>query len=242
MNDAPERTLPSDQMQCWYNDTDYAPEARWRTFDPKRAALVLVDLINWQADPQGASLMAVRESGAEEKVDYITRRCADLLIPKLKQVMSAARKAGVQVIHSRLVSRHPDYADIVPGFRPYMRAAGAMEGSWGAQVLPQLGEEPGDISVIKTGSGAFGGSELDFVLRRMNIRTILYAGVLTNACVMLSATAGFDLGYRQYLISDCTAALSDEDQADTERLLNNYIAEVVTADDVLSVLRMRESI
>ena len=150
--------------------------------------------------------------------------------------MIAARKAGVQIVHAKLASRHPDYADIVPWLRPYVRDAAAMEGSWGAAVLPELGEEPGDLSVIKTGSGAFGGSDLDFLLRRLGIDTVLYAGVVTNACVMLSVAGGFDLGYRQYLISDCTAALNERDQNDAERFIRFYLAEVVSSADVLRAL------
>jgi nicotinamidase-related amidase len=70
----------------------------------------------------------------------------------------------------------------------------------------------------------------------LGIDTLLYAGVVTNACVFLSAASGFDLGYRQYLITDCTAALSDKDQASAERFIGSYIAELVTAEQVLSAL------
>ena len=33
----------------WYNSDDYSPERRWHSLKVAKSALVLVDLINWQA-------------------------------------------------------------------------------------------------------------------------------------------------------------------------------------------------
>ncbi len=228
--------LPTSLQRHWYNDASYSAEDPWRAFDPKRTALILVDLINWQVDPEGVSICSIREAGLDESADYLTNRCSGTILPNLLKILNAAREVGVQVIHTRLASRHPDYLDIVPALRSYVRAAEAQDGSWACQPLEGIWDECYDLSIVKTGSGAFTGSGLDMLLRRLNINTLLYAGVVTNACVMLTATAGFDLGYRQYLISDCTGALSEQDQADTERLIGLYIAEPVSSEQTLTAL------
>lgn len=75
------------------------------------------------------------------------------------------------------------------------------------------------------------------MLRNLGVRTVLYAGVVTNACVLLTVAAGYDLGYRQYLLADCTAALSDEDQHYAERFMDNYMAQAVTAAEAVQALR-----
>ena len=233
---SPGDVLPEAMRRHWYNDDDYTPGRHLESLDRVRTALVLVDLINWQADPCGASIQSIREAGAHARADYLTKRCAEVVLPNLTRVLPVARAAGVQVVHARLASRHPAYSDIVPALRPYVAAAAAMEGSWAADVLPELGPEPGDLSVVKPGSGAFTGTALDSLLRRLDINTVIYAGVVTNACVLLSVAAGFDLGYRQYLISDCTGALDERDQQDAERFIDLYLAEVVTAAEVLDAL------
>ena len=215
--------LPPDLSAHWYNADDFAPGESWRAFDPARTALVLVDLINWQVDP----------------ADHLLARFADTIGPNLELLLPAARRAGVRVVHARLASRHPDYGDIVPALRPYVQAAGAYDGSLAAMPIAEVGDEPGDLSVVKSGSGAFGGTELDFLLRREGIDTILYAGVVTTACVLLSVAAGFDLGYRQYLVADCTGTLSARDQEDAERLIGNYLAEIVTAADAVAAMEQQ---
>ena len=159
-----------------------------------------------------------------------------MIAPNLALLLPAARRAGVRVIHARLASRQPAYADVVPALRPYVKAAGALDGSPGAAPIAEVGDEPGDLSIVKSGSGAFGGTELDFLLRREGIDTILYAGVVTTACVLLSVAAGFDLGYRQYLVADCTGTLSAREQEDAERLIGNYLAEIVTAADAVAAM------
>lgn len=235
----PRGALPPDLSSRWYNARNYVPGDPWRDFDPRRTALVLVDLINWQTDPDGPSIASIRATGNDVGADYLLGRCDALIFPHLRALLPRARRAGVRVVHARLASRHPDGADIVPALRPYVCAAGAVDGSAAAAPIAEVGDEPGDLSVVKSGSGAFGGTELDFLLRREGIDTILYAGVVTTACVLLSVAAGFDLGYRQYLLADCTGALSDRDQEDAERLIGTYLAEVVSTADALAALEAR---
>ncbi len=228
--------LPPDLSAHWYNARDFRPGEPWRDFDPARTALVLVDLINWQVDPDGPSIGAMRAAGHDARADYLLARFSEVIAPNLKNLLPAARRAGVRVVHARLASRNPDYADIVPALRPHVKAAAAFDGSPAAAPIIEVGDEPGDLSVVKSGSGAFGGTELDFMLRREGIDTILYAGVVTTACVLLSVAAGFDLGYRQYMVADCTGTLSARDQEDAERLIGNYLAELVTAADAVAAM------
>ena len=233
--------LPPGLSSHWYNSPHFAPDEPWRSFAPGRTALVLVDLINWQVSPDGPSIAAMRAAGHDDNADYLLGRFADMIAPNLRTLLPAARRAGVRIVHARLASRHPDYRDIVPALRPYVQAAGAIDGTHAAEPIAEVGQEAGDLSLVKCGSGAFGGTELDFLLRREGIDTILYAGVVTTACVLLSVAAGFDLGYRQYLVADCTGTLSDRDQLDAERLIGNYLAEIVsTADTVAACVSRTE--
>lgn len=220
--------LPETMRGRWYNSDRFDPDDAWVGFAPKSTAIVLVDMINWQAHPDGATIRALFQAGSDDGARHILQRCETVVMPALRSVLDAARAVGARVVHARLASRSADYSDIVPSMQPYLRAAEAIEGSWGTQVLDGL-EDPRDISVVKSASGAYNSSDLDQVLRNLGIRTVLYAGVVTNACVLLTVAAGYDLGYRQYLLTDCTAALSDEDQHYAERFMHNYMAQAVTA-------------
>lgn len=228
-------TLPTDMQTKWYNAPAFSPDDPWSGFEPRRAAVVLVDMINWQAHPEGTSIASLRRSGQGASADYLVERCERLVVPQAKRLLDAARMAGAKVVHARLASRSADFTDVVPAFQSYLRGCAAVEGTWATAVLDGL-LAPGDVSLVKTGSGGFTGSDLDRVLRNLGVDTVLYAGVLTTACVMLTVAHGFDLGYRQYLVTDCTAALSDEDQAAGELLMGRYMALPVHADDAIAHL------
>jgi len=54
---------------------------------------------------------------------------------------------------------------------------------------------------------------------------------------LLTLAAGFDLGYRGYLVSDTTATLSQRWQDLTEELVGVYMAKVVTTAQIIEELR-----
>ena len=234
-DDAAPDVLPDSLLSRWFNARDYDADDCWRDLDATRTAILVVDLINWQAHPDGGNLAGLRSVdplGAE----YLTDRCSQLVVPRLARLITAARETGIQVVHATLASRQPDYADIVPAFRSYVAASGAIEGTWAAQPLTELGPDPADLVVVKSGSSAFT-SDLHIALQERGIQTLVCAGVVTNACVLATVAAGFDLGYRQYLVSDCTATLSASDQSAAERFIGTYLAEVVTADATERAIR-----
>jgi len=103
-------------------------------------------------------------------------------------------------------------------------------------VIEALAPEPGDLRLIKTGSGGFLSTGLDSHLRNIGVEHVIYTGVITNACVLLTAGAGFDLGYWGYLASDTTAAYSQRLQDVTEEILSAYIAKVAKTDELIARL------
>ena len=42
--------------------------------DPDRTVVMLVDLINWQAGPDGAVVKSIRASAGDEQADYLVSR------------------------------------------------------------------------------------------------------------------------------------------------------------------------
>lgn len=79
-----------------------------------------------------------------------------------------------------------------------------------SQLVPETGVEAGDVVIIKRQWGAFYATELDQLLRRRHIRTILLGGIATNYGVESTARAAFDLGYELVFAEDAMSGLSAE--------------------------------
>jgi biuret amidohydrolase len=202
--------------------------------EPERTAIVVVDMINHQITRGKANLGEQEQAGVS--VAYTVERLAQLVIPAHQRLLPAARAAGAKVVYLRLGALRPDYADAIPALKETFHRWEAHDGAWGCEVIEAITPEPGDLSLIKTGSGGFNSSALDVHLRGMDIDHVVYTGVVTNACVLLTLGAGFDLGYYGYLASDATATHSQRLQDMTEEIVSGYMAEVVTVDDLVGRL------
>jgi len=201
--------------------------------DPARTAVVVIDMVNHQLTPGQGMLRMVAENGHD--TDYYRERCERLVIPNLKRLLPAVRAAGATVAYVRGASFRSDCSDAIPTIQAVRSSWGAVEGEWASEVIEALRPEPGDINLPKPASGAFS-ANLDRPLRSLGIEHLLYTGVATNRCVLCSVTAGFDLGYRGYLVADAAAASSAYFEQATVDLISVYMARVVTTDAIIAAI------
>ena len=82
--------------------------------------------------------------------------------------------------------------------------------SWAAAVVDELVQEPEDIKVDKYRISGFWDTPLDSILRNLGMRTVLFAGVNTDQCVMHSLTDANFLGYGCVMVEDCCATTSPD--------------------------------
>jgi nicotinamidase-related amidase len=200
----------------------------------ERTAVVVVDMVNWQVSPDQGMLGRMAANGVD--ISYMTSRVRDVVVPNVQRLVAHLRRAGGRIVYLRVGAYQHDCSDGSPHLQPSLRAAGAYDGSWACAVIDELSPEPGDISLIKTGSGGFASSNLDGHLRNMGIEHVLYTGVATSGCVLLTLAGGWDLGYHGYLVTDATATFSERLQEVTEELVSGYLAQVVTTDDLVARL------
>jgi biuret amidohydrolase len=202
-------------------------------FDPERSAVVVVDLVNHQCTP-GTGMLGDWERGAVADTAYFVDRLKSSVIPAHQALLPTVRAHGGKVVFLRVGGYDAGYADLTPGFKGIARWEPRAD-LWGTQVLDDVGALPGDVSLIKTGSGGFYTSALDSHLRNMGVETVIYTGVITNGCVWLTAAGGFDRGYRGLLAADATATLSPRLQATAEVMMDGYIANVVPTESLIAL-------
>lgn len=111
------------------------------------------------------------------------------------------------------------------------------KGTWGGEIIDELKPTGKDIVVEgKRTLDAFHSSNLDFILRVNCIKNVAFCGFLTNVCVEGTARSAYDKGYKVYLLKDCCAAISAEEQKYVEEKFFPYIGEVLTHDEFLARL------
>jgi nicotinamidase-related amidase len=182
------------------------------TVDLNRTALIVIDMQNDFCAKGGW----VDHLG----VDYMPDRTP---IGPLQKLLPKVRNAGVPVIWVNWGNR-PDLANMPPNqihlYKPHGTGVGLGDplpgsqahvlekDSWAAAVVDELKQEAQDIKVDKYRISGFWDTPLDSILRELGIKSLLFAGVNTDQCVLHSLTDANFLGYGCILVEDCCATTS----------------------------------
>lgn len=185
---------------------------------PARTALVVIDL------QRGTAAMPAAPHPAS---DVVTRAAA---------LADALRAAGGTVVLVRVTPSEDGRDALRPRTDMPAQHPGPRPPDW-AEIVPELGPEPGDLVITKRQWGAFYGTELDLQLRRRGIDTILLAGISTNVGVESTARDAFERGYEQVFVEDAMTARSPDDHAHALRTVFARIGRVRSTAEVLAALR-----
>lgn len=169
-------------------------------------ALLLVD-VQVLASPEHLAARAVAAGLAEAEVqsalaDYSQRFYA--AVANCERLLRSARQSGIPCIHVKIEALAGDGRDTGPAHR--RMGWRYPPGSEESQFLPAVAPAEGEIVITKTVSGAFTATNLDAVLRHMQIEWLLIAGFETDECIEATGRAALDLGYMALFADDaCTA-------------------------------------
>ena len=161
-------------------------------------------------------------------------------LPNITRLLPAARAAGVRVVHC-LVQRRPDGLGSNHNAKIFAIGRGEVDiapGTPGAAVLPELGPEPTDLVLSRWhGVGPMGGTDLDAVLRNLEVSTIVVVGVSLNIAIPNVVMDAVNAGYRVVLPKDAVAGIPAEYGAAMIANTLSLLATITTTDDLLQLWR-----
>lgn len=192
----------------------------WRmetlSIDKSKTALVVIDLQKGIAGRQTAP------------------HAAEAVIRNADALAEACRKNGLPVFLVR-ITPSPDGKDALRPICDMPMSFPAPPPDW-AEIVPQMGPQPGDFIITKRQWGAFTGTELDLQCRRRGVATIVLCGIATNIGVESTARFAFELGYQQIFAEDAMSALSAEEHAAAVAKIFPRIGLVRKTSEVLAAL------
>jgi nicotinamidase-related amidase len=197
-------------------------------YKPGATALLLVDM-------QRAWVEPAFDHGPPGAAGYFRERLAASVVPNQQRLLRAARAAGAEVIHTIIRSHTSDGRDrsLDHKLSDIHIAPGAPEGDVIAELQPAADE----IVLPKTSSGVFNSTNLDYLLRNLDVRFLIVAGIVTDQCVDMAVRDGADLGYLVTCVGDACATYT---QARHEAALRAFGGYCWIADTETVVTRLRE--
>lgn len=187
---------------------DTRPEAIG--IDVARCAVLVIDMQNefgakgGMFDRAGIDISPIREA-----------------VAPTASVLAAARANGIPIIYLKMQHRS-DLADMgIAGsphrtkHRPFavgetittpegLKNRILIEGHWGTEIIAELAPEPGDITVGKHRYSGIFETELDTVLRGLNVKSLIVTGCTTSVCVESTIRDAMFRDYQCVLLEDCT--------------------------------------
>jgi nicotinamidase-related amidase len=169
-----------------------------------RPVVVAIDMHRGHLDPSVATLPLAADRSAA-------------LIARSAPIFAALRAAGIPIVQVVTTYRTPHESESNPfwgGKRSATRARSHehnLAGSPGTQIIPEL-YAPTDIVVdTKKRYSAYLHTDLEFVLRDLNARTVLLAGVNTNSCILCSSFETVNRDFDLIVMRDCVDTMDGEE-------------------------------
>ena len=118
---------------------------------------------------------------------------------------------GCEIIFTYLESQCDDSRDVSLDYKLSGGLARLPCPSSPAKFITGISPIPGqDISLPKTSCSVFQSTNLDYILRNLNIEQLVVCGQLTDQCVESAVRDAADLGYLVSVVEDACAAESKD--------------------------------
>lgn len=200
------------------------------TLDPKRTALVVIDMQNaFMAPGAAAEIPTARE-----------------IVPNINAIAAALRRAGglvswiqVGVDPTQAGGGWPVlYGTLFSEATSAGYIAQLTPGTEGYALWPGLDTHAGDLVLHKSRFSAFlpGTCELAERLAERNIDTAIITGTLTNVCCESSARDAMMRGFKVIMVADANATRSDAEHTASLVAIHQVFGDVRTTADVVRML------
>jgi ureidoacrylate peracid hydrolase len=159
------------------------------------------------------------------------------IVGPTNELVAEARRRGVPVVWTR--HGYADAAEAGPflELRPFHAEGGLRRDTWGWELYEELDVQPEDPIVAKNRLSAFFNTNLEDVLRGLDVETVLIAGVLTNQCVAATSKDASFRDLKPIVVEECTGTTLPHLHEPAIEMMKVGWADVRSVEEALADLR-----
>lgn len=209
--------------------------------DIERTALIVVDMQN----------AFCKKGGLFDYLGVLDENKVKTVIDRNRKIIEACRRKEIKVVYLRMGYK-PDLSDAgepeSPNYHkelglvamrehPELKGRFLNVGTRDWEIIDELKPQQDDIVVNKHRYSGFTGTELDAVLKKYNIKHLLFIGLATNVCVESTLRDAYFHEYFPVLVSDSCGNIGPEfTQQATVWNVTEVFGWVTTCDDLVKAL------
>ncbi|OCT12810.1 cysteine hydrolase [Paenibacillus pectinilyticus] len=157
-------------------------------------------------------------------------------VSRIRTLLAAAREAGIPVIQSQEMHRKErvDFGRELDGSEDIH----CLEGTSDVEIVEELQPIEGEFSIIKRRYSCFFATDLDLLLRGLNVQTLIVCGFLTDVCVHYTCADAHQHDYYVKLVQDAVSGSSREAHEASLSAIQYLQAEsLVYAGEIVEMLK-----
>lgn len=186
-----------------------------------KSALIVIDMELGFTDPASAHCI----------------QTAMATVPACKRAMELAREKGIPVFLVNRVYRGNGSDVEATRYAAWVQGGKAMmPGSTGARSceMPEgMEAKPGDYTITKPRFSAFFQTELDLILRRLRVETVILIGTTTPNCIRTTCYDALSLDYNVVILPECCSSQTEEIQRVNLEDMARIGAQLMTVEEFL---------
>ncbi len=195
-----------------------------------QTVLLFIDVQNYCAHRDGTEFAGLSEYDFQEQYGWYFENLESRVIPNMQKLQTAFRQSDIEIIYTTIESLTEDGRDRSLDYK--ISGFDVPKGSWDGQVIDQLEPSDNEIWLRKTSSSVFISTNIDYILRNLEIRQVVISGLLSDQCVESAIRDACDLGYLVTQITDACASISQERHENSLAAISGYCRQL-SCDQVI---------
>jgi biuret amidohydrolase len=209
---------------------DGAPEPDDPVIDPGTTAFLVIDVQNTYLDRPDPAALSADERRRYDAWTPFHDRMHGQVIPRTAEMLAFCRATGIECLFARIAchkdnGRDRSLSQKMPGWNNLLLPKTGQA----SQIVPELQPQGDEIVVTKTTDSALTGTNLRLILRNMDIRTVVCAGIFTDQCVSSTVRSLADESFAVIVLEDCCAAASEALHRKELEIINMIYCHVMSA-------------
>jgi len=206
------------------------------SIEKHKTALLVIDLQYLDAAPGFGVFADAEKSGVpKEAQEYYFKRLDHVVLPNVRRLQDNFRDLNMEVIHTRIMSMTKDGRERSAGHKRLNLHS--PPGSKESEFLVEVAPKGDELIINKTASGVFNATNLEYILRNMDITGLFICGVYTNECVSTTVRDACDRGFYTTMINDACATVTPQLHNATIETIKDRYARVMRTEDAVKEIK-----
>ena len=199
---------------------------RNRPVNPKNTAFLVIDVQHYCTFPGEGEWEHIDPQNIPSNLLYYFERIKKMVLPNIARIQQACRKTNIEVIYTIIESLTSDGRE--RGLDYKISGFLVPKGSPWAKIPDEIKPLSDEIIIPKGSSSVFNSTNIDYILRNLEIDYLIVAGLVTDQCVETAVRDACDRGFLVTLVTDACGTYTHERHEASLQALKTYCRQITT--------------